>query len=588
MSRSKRLVLFALSLSVVPLIVHASDNPAAVGDFGLIDHRGTQWTLSRLGQSKAVVILTQANSCTHNIDLLPKYKLLRTTWEDRGFEFLMMNSSPGDDLDSVRRTAAAYDIDFPILLDESQLVAETLRITDAGEVLVLDPRSRRLLYRGPLTAASGTGGPRGVLKFDDSLEGVMAAAAEGKVDATTATAVGGALENACAVRKPATRVPDYATEVAPVLIENCTRCHVEGGIGPFPMNRYLVVRGWAPMIREVLMTKRMPPMQVDPHYNRFENASYISNDDVQTLVRWVDAGAPRGAGAADPLEDIKPLQTKWQLGEPDYIVDVPAFEVPATGVVNYFNHTIDLPFDEDKWVRAVQFIPGDTRVLHHLLAYVAAPGTPVGELAVSEDNVADFLEGYAPGKMDATTFPAGTGVFIAKGQKLSMQMHYTPIGTSVTDRTRLGLYFYDEPPEHKYQTHSISHWSGGVLQIPPGEANHRMNHNYLVKEDMRLYALRPHMHFRGKAFRFSAVYPDQSTEVLMNVPRYDFKWQPTYRLTEPKLLPAGTRIIIDGVHDNSPYHPGNPDPTVTVLGGLQSWEEMFIGYITYTLPNSSE
>jgi hypothetical protein len=590
MSRSKRLVLFALSLSIAPLIVQASDNPAVIGDFGLIDHRGTQWTLSRLGQSRGVVILTQANSCAQNIDLLPKYKLLRTTWEDRGFEFLMMNSSPADDLESVRRTAAVYDIDFPILLDESQLVAETLAVTHAGEVLVLDPRSRRLLYRGPLTAASGTGGPRGVLKFDASLEGVMAAAAEGKVDATAAMAVGGALENACTLPTPRSiHVPDYATEIAPVLIDNCTRCHVEGGIGPFPMNRYLAVRGWAPMIREVLMTKRMPPMQVDPHYNRFENASYISNDDVQALVRWIDAGAPRGDSAVDPLEQrVKPLQTKWQLGEPDYIVDVPAFEVPATGVVNYFNHTIDLPFEEDRWVRAVQFIPGDTRVLHHLLAYVASPDTPVGELAVSEDNVADFLEGYAPGKMDATTFPVGTGVFIGRGEKLAMQMHYTTIGTSVTDRTRLGLYFYDEPPEHKYQTHSISHWSGGVLKIPPGEANHRMNHNYLVKEDMMLYALRPHMHFRGKAFRFSAVYPDQSTEVLMNVPRYDFKWQPTYRITEPKLLPAGTRIIIDGVYDNSPYHPGNPDPTVMALGGLQSWEEMFIGYITYTLPNSSE
>ena len=164
----------------------------------------------------------------------------------------------------------------------------------------------------------------------------------------------------------------------------------------------------------------------------------------------------------------------------------------------------------------------------------------------------------------------------------------TPVGVPVTDKTRLALYFYDEPPKHKYQTHSISHWTGGILQIPPGQANHRMNSNYVVKEDMMLYALRPHMHFRGKAFRFSAVYPDQSTEVLMNVPRYDFKWQPTYRLTEPKLLPAGTRIIIDGVYDNSPYHPGNPDPTVMAVGGLQSWEEMFIGYITYTLPNSSE
>ena len=590
MSRSNRLVLLAFACLVAPLAAPASDKPVSVGDFGLIDHRGTQWTLSRLGNNKGVVILTQANSCAQNIDLLPKYKLLRTTWEDRGFEFLMMNSSADDDLDSVRRVAAAYDIDFPILLDESRLVAETLQITHAGEVLVLDPRSRRLLYRGPLTAAAGTTGPRGVLKFDTSLEQVLTNAAAATIDASTAATINPAPANACALATkatPAPHVPDYATDVAPVLIENCARCHVEGGIAPFPMNRYLVVRGWAPMIREVLMTKRMPPMQVDPHYNRFENASYISNENLQTLVHWIDAGAPRGESPVDPLEQaVKPLETRWQLGEPDYVVDVPAFDVPATGVVDYFNHTIALPFNEDKWVRAVQFIPGDARVLHHLLAYVTSADTPVGELAVSEDSVADFLEGYAPGKIDATPFPAGTGVFIAKGQKLTMQMHYTPVGVPVTDKTRLALYFYDEPPKHKYQTHSISHWTGGILQIPPGQANHRMNYNYVVKEDMMLYALRPHMHFRGKAFRFSAVYPDQSTEVLMNVPRYDFKWQPTYRITEPKLLPAGTRIIIDGVYDNSAFNPGNPDPAVLVKGGQQSWEEMFIGYITYTLPNS--
>jgi peroxiredoxin len=585
MVRSTRPLL--LCLLVVPSILGASDPPVSLGDFGLIDHRGTQWTLSRLGHSRAVVILTQANDCARNIDLLPKYKLLRTVWEERGFEFLMLNSA-ADDLQSVRSIATVYDIDFPILLDDSRLVAQTLGVTHAGEVLVIEPRSRRLLYRGPLTAGSATSGPRGVLKFDGALEGVLVGAAAGNVEATVTVAPSAEAVAACAVPKEEEDgVPDYATDVAPVLMGNCTRCHAEGGIAPFAMNRYPVVRGFAPMIREVLMTKRMPPMQVDPHYNRFENASYISTADVQTLVRWIDAGAPRGDAVVDPLErEVKPLQTQWQLGEPDYIVDVPAFDVPATGVIDYFNHTIDLPFDEDKWVRAVQFIPGDSRVLHHLLAYVAAPDTPVGELAVSEDNVADFLEGYAPGKADATPFPEGTGVFIEKGQKLAMQMHYTPIGVAVTDRTRLGLYFYDEPPQHKYQTHSISHWAGGVLEIPAGEANHRMNHNYVVREDMMLYALRPHMHYRGKAFRFSAVYPDQSTEVLLNVPRYDFKWQPTYRITEPKLLPAGTRIIIDGVYDNSAYHPGNPDPKAVVAGGLQSWDEMFIGYITYTLPNS--
>ena len=235
MSRSKRLVL-ALVILVAPLAVQAVDKSVAIGDFGLIDHRGTQWTLSRLG-SKAVVILTQANSCTQNIDLLPKYKLLRTTWEDRGFEFLMMNSSAGDDLDSVRRVAATFDIDFPILLDDSQLVAETLQITHAGEVLVLDPRSRRLLYRGPLTAASGTSGPRGVLKFDSSLEQVLATTAAGGADPTTVTSVSPAPANACALATksmPTEHAPDYATEVAPVLISNCARCHVKAASRRLP------------------------------------------------------------------------------------------------------------------------------------------------------------------------------------------------------------------------------------------------------------------------------------------------------------------------------------------------------------------
>ena len=207
----------------------------------------------------------------------------------------------------MRRVAATYDIDFPILLDDSQLVAETLQITHAGEVLVLDPRSRRLLYRGPLTAASGTSGPRGVLKFDSSLEQVLASAAAGGADPTTVTSVNPAPANACALATkstPTEHAPDYATEVAPVLIRNCARCHVQGGIAPFAMNSYDIVRGFSPMIREVLLTKRMPPAQVDPHVNHFQNANYISNDELQTLVHWIDAGSPRGneEGSADGPE----------------------------------------------------------------------------------------------------------------------------------------------------------------------------------------------------------------------------------------------------------------------------------------------
>lgn len=568
---------------LMPGIGMAAEN-VRIGDFSLIDHQGDQWTLSRLGYSNAIVILSQANSCNQSIDLLPKYKLLRTEWQDKGMQFLMMDSAADDNLHSIREHADVYDIDFPIMLDDTQLVAETLGIKSAGEVVVIEPNTRKLLYHGPLTSSGRS------TRIARELEQALGAAVEGDVASVPTAMV--EVADGCPLSFPtrpelAEDVPDYATDVAPVLIENCAHCHVEGGIAPFPMNQHIMVLGYAPMIREVLMTKRMPPMQVDPHYNHFENAGYISKEDMQTIVRWVDAGAPRGDSPIDPLaEQVKPLETKWQLGEPDYIVEVPAFDVPATGVINYFNHTIDLPFEEDKWVRAVQFIPGDTRVLHHLLSYITSPSTPQGDVPVSEDNVRDFLEGYAPGKADATPFPEGTGVFIAKGNKITMQMHYTTIGVPVTDKTRLGLYFYDEPPEYQYLTHSISYWSGGILEIPPGETDHEMNFNYVVPEDTMLYAMRPHMHTRGKAFRFSAVYPDRSREVLMNVPRYDFNWQPTYRLDEPRLLPAGTRIIIDGTFDNSKYQPGVWDPTVPAVGGLQSWDEMFIGYITYTLPNS--
>ncbi len=559
-------ILIGLFLGCCTAVAQVAEKPVRIGDFSLIDHQGTQWTLKRLGYRKGIVILTQSNHCAQNIDLLPKYKLLRTEWESRGFEFLMMNSAAGDDIESVRRVAKAYDVDFPIMLDESQLVAESLKVTQAGEVLVIEPQSRTLLYRGPLLTALTNPGPYDLINtgavgranFPEALKQTLTAAAEGNAAGRASVSLD--VTNGCALTFPdrADHVPDYATEVAPILIENCTHCHVEGGIAPFAMNRHRVVRGFAPMIREVLMTKRMPPMQVDPHYNHFLNKTSIPKKDLQTLVHWVDAGAPRGDSPVDPLEEkVKPLQTQWQLGKPDYIVEVPPFDIPATGIIDYVNRTVSLPFKEDKWVRAVQFIPGDTRVLHHLVTYITTPETKDGEQPVSEE-VPNFLEGYAPGKADASVFPEGTGVFIPKGHKIAMQIHYTPIGVPVTDRTRFALYFYDKAPERSYQTYGIAHWASGALEIPPGAVDHRMNHSYVIPEDILLYAVRPHMHFRGTAFRFTAVYPDMRSEILLNVSRYDFNWQPTYRLAEPKLVPAGTRIIIDGVYDNTKYNPGNP------------------------------
>jgi len=588
---------------LVASISHAE--VATVGDFGLIDHQGVQYNLTRLGNNKAVVILSQTNRCEESVDSLPRFKLLRTTFEKQGVKFLMLDSSTEDNLQSIRARAASYEIDFPIMLDETQLVAENLGIAKAGEVLVIDPNSRQVLYHGPLdrpamggrdddggAAPRQTGGDRanrrGGGPASTPLADLLKKVTSG--DYKPAETVNVEVAKGCPINFPvkvaqSQHTPDYAKDVAPILKENCAHCHVQGGIGPWAMTSYDIVKGFAPMMREVLLTKRMPPAAVDPHVNHFQNANYISNSQLQTLVHWIDAGAPRGDSKVDPLTSVKPIASEWDLGPPDLVVDVPPFDVPATGVIDYFNHLVDLNLKEDKYVRAIQFVPGDKRVLHHLLSYIVSPTVDKAQVqAINEENVRDFLEGYAPGKTAATQFPKGTGVFIPKGYKLTLQMHYTPMGKATTDRTRVGLYFHKTPPEFKYLTLPVSN-GGTALNIPPGETDHKMNGSHVFADDIMLYALRPHMHYRGKAFRFTAVYPTGSREVLLNEPNYNFAWQPTFRLSEPKLLPAGTRIITDGVYDNSKFNLGNPDPSAFAKGGPQSWDEMFIGYVTYTLPN---
>jgi len=582
-----------LAVSMVPasltLAVSAVAAPTKVGDFGLIDHKGDQYQLTRLGFKKAVVVISQANNCAASLNDMHKYKLLRSTWEQDGVQFLMLNASTEDNRDTIKRTAEIYDIYFPIMIDDSQLVAETLGIKQAGEILVMDPNTRQLVYRGPLDkpvrrprGGDDDGAAQEQAPQPKPLEEAIAKLVAGETPTETVTVE--VADNGCGYEFPVAQMhakaaPDYVKDVAPIIQENCAHCHVEGGIGPFAMNSYDIVRGWAPMMREVIMTKRMPPAQVDPYYNHFTNASYLSVEDTQTLVHWFDAGAPRGKGKTDPLQDLPRMAQGWQLGEPDAIIDVPEFNVPATGVIDYLNPTIDLTFKEDKYIKAVQFIPGDTRAMHHLLSYIVSPGNTE---AMDEENVRDFLEGYAPGKIDATVFPEDSAVYLPAGFDIRMSVHYTPFGKEVLDRTKIGLYFADEAPKYKFLTKSVS-FGGGTIEIRPNDPEHAMNMTYVWEDDVMLYAMRPHMHYRGKSFRFTAIFPDGERKVLLNVPNYNFAWQPTYRLSEPVYLPAGTRVVNDAVFDNSEFNPGVPDSDAVVKGGPQSWDEMFIGYYTYTV-----
>ena len=295
----------------------------------------------------------------------------------------------------------------------------------------------------------------------------------------------------------------------------------------------------------------------------------------------------------DPLTQIQPPQSEWMYNgtEPDHIVDVPTFTVPATGVIDYINSVIPLEFEEEKWVKAVQFIPGDKRVLHHLLSYVVAD-TANNEGMIDEavnDPRREFLEGYAPGKEYATEFPQNTGIKVPVDSAIRMSIHYTSFGQETMDNTRVGLWFYDEneQPELEFHTYSVSPGNRTEnIVIPPGAMNHEMAATHVFDQDIVLHGFRAHMHYRGKSMAARVIYPDNTQENIINVPDYNFAWQPTYRMEEPMVIPAGSRVVVEGLFDNSEFNPGNPDPTVPALGGLQSWVEMFIGYFSYTdVPN---
>lgn len=576
----------ALLIATAVMTFQVNAAPEKIGNFALIDHLGSYHQLRKYGDSKAVVIISTAAACLENIEKLPKYRLMRTTWERQGVKFLAINSSVEDDLEDVRLMDTLHNVDLPIMLDDSQLVAESLGLSKAGELIVLDPNRFQVLYRGGLDIdpirdrpALGIEGRSGTSLLADTLTAAVAGELDSFDDTVTTDAVGCELDFP-ALNMHASNVPDYGTEVAPILEEKCLSCHIEGGIAPFAMDSHMMVQGWSPMMKEVMMTKRMPPAQVDPSINHFTNARYIDPEELQTLVHWIDAGAPRGVSEVDPLALIEPPGSAWQLGEPDYVVEVPAFTVPATGVLDYENVTINLPFEEDVWVKSVQHLPGDRRVLHHLLSYIV-PADYAEEIIEGEnDNYREFLEGYAPGKDEAVTYPKNSGMFVPKDSAVQMSLHYTTFGKETVDNTLLGLYFADEEPEFQYSTYSLSH-GGRNLEIPPGVAEHKMSASYVFEYEVMLHGLRPHMHYRGKHMRMSVIYPNGSKDDIINVPDYNFAWQPTYRLSEPMLLPAGSRVMVEGAFDNSQYNLGNPDPDAAVRGGAQSWDEMFIGYFSY-------
>lgn len=381
-----------------------------------------------------------------------------------------------------------------------------------------------------------------------------------------------------------------------MLIDNCVTCHRQGGIAPWQMSSYEMIKGFSPMIREVVRTERMPPWHADPHYGVFKNNRALSASDMKTLVHWVEAGAPRGAGS-DPLAELKKEWPQWAMGEPDLVLEIPAFDVPATGVIPYQDKRIKNPLGRDVWLKAIDYVPGDRSVVHHILGYSIPsqsaprqrpqPGTDGarpqpgaragGGLQQSVAALGTSIGGFVPGAA-AFRLPQDTGIFLSKDGDFRFQIHYTPTGKATTDATRVGLYFQDEAPKYPLRNAVLLDWR---IKIPANTKAYTASVSQEFDRDVLVYSLTPHSHFRGKASSFVAQYPDGTEEVLLSVPKYDFNWQTTYGFATPKSLPKGTKLTHSTTYDNSSQNKANPDPNAEVRWGEQSWEEMLYGNVSF-------
>lgn len=564
--------LFVLLLIFISSGSFSAETPPRLGkevpDFALLDFRGRQHQLSRT-DAPVIVLYFTANGCPIARQNLRDLRRLQNEFADKGVRIWLVNSNPGDDRESIRKEAEEFRPGWmPVLADESQGLAAALGVRRTGTAVAIETKTRKVFFQGGIDdrLVEGAQKPKATKTY---LKDALAAFLEGKeIAASVADAHG------CLIAFSPKQSISYAKDIAPLIQQKCFGCHSPGNIGPIKFTSHQKVSGNADMIQEVLLARRMPPWHADRHHGSFSNDSSLTVSEARLLLRWIEQGAPRGDGP-DPLETAAAPDSGWALGKPDAILSLPKVEeIPATGVLDYRHIKVPVPFAEDTWVKGVVCKPDNKRVVHHIIVRVREAGQ-------NGDNPDDaFLIGWAPGAPELF-FPDGTGKLIKKGSVLDFEMHYTTSGREEKDQSQIGLYLHRSPPAMTLKTHAAYNLE---FEVPPGNAHANFSATYAFAKEGILFDMSPHMHMRGQWFKFEALYPNGDKELLLSVPEYDFKWQHTYRLTTPKRMPAGTWILCTGGFDNSARKPGNPNPNVPLHFGEQSFDEMFIGFMSVAEP----
>lgn len=568
-----------VALLLLAGMLHGADREKKpVAGFKLTDPRdGKSFALADAGQKKAVVVVFLGTQCPINNAFLAELTRLHEDYSKRGVQFVGINANSQDTPAAVAEHARKHAVPFPILKDPGNVVADNFGAARTPEAFLLDPTGK-VLYRGRIDDQFGIGYFRPgkptrrdlALAIDDVLAGKSVSVASTEVAGCKIGRV---------VRPKQDGGITFTKHVLPILQKNCQDCHRAGQIGPMTLAAYDEVVAWAETIREVVAEKRMPPWYADPKHGKFRNDRRLSDDELKTLLGWLDGGMPRGDERDAPPPRRFP--EGWVIGTPDVIIKLPRpVDVPAQapkGGVPYLYQSVDPGFKEDRWVIRAEAKPDAAEVVHHILLFVVPPGK-----FYNPDDPGQTLCGTAPGEMPMM-MRNGFAKKIPAGSRLLFQMHYTPNGKAQRDQSSVGLVFAKKPPEHRVYTKPIHNLDFILrkIKIPAGNDNFRIEGEFRLDRDAQVLSFMPHMHLRGKSFTYEAIYPDGKKEILLSVPRFNFNWQSAYRLAEPKRVPKGTRIHCVAHFDNSTKNPHNPDPGKDVFWGDQTWEEMMLGWMDF-------
>lgn len=542
-------------------------------EFTLTDFRGREWVSDDFKSKDIVAIVFFGTECP----LVKLYaKRLSELQEKLGdnVQFVGVNANRQDSMTEIAHFAKTTGVEFPLLKDPANKVADLFGAKRTPEVFVFD-KQRKLRYRGRIDDQYTYGRQRPEVEREYVLDAIKKIQAGKSPQPQTTEAVG------CHIGRIFTEQKsddiNYSKHISRILQNRCVSCHRPGEIAPFSLTDYDEVVGWAEMIREVVNENRMPPWHANPDHGKFANDSSMTKNERKQINAWVENGAPQGD--PDDLPEPKKFAIGWQIGEPDFEVAMSnkPYRVPATGVIEYQYFTVDPGFKEDKYINAAEIRIGNRAVVHHVIVALEHEGKPPHGSIDSE-----WITACAPGS-PPLKLPRGYAKVIPAGSKLIFQMHYTPNGTVAEDISSVGFKFVDKAKVKKLvATREVINER---LRIPAGADNHEVVAFEQAPADLILLTMFPHMHLRGKSFRYTAMYPDGKSEILLDVPNYDFNWQNGYHLEEPKLIPKGTVLKCVAHFDNSENNIANPDPTKVVRWGDQTWEEMMIGYVDVALAN---